>query len=68
MTDIAAQQTQFGAPPRQRTRHFFGTMGAAMRRTSQWLETRRNALADIEIRRAHRLMAERPNVRGWHCD
>lgn len=68
MTDIAAHHAQFGAPRRQHALHFFGTMGAAMRRTSQWLETRRNVLADIEIRRAHRFVAERPNMHGWHCD
>ncbi len=74
MTDITAQEAQiaqiaqFGAPRRQHARHFFGTMGAAMRRTSQWLETRRNVLADTEIRRTHRSRMERPYVRGWHCD
>ncbi len=38
---------------RKQARRFFGTMGAAMRRTSRWLDTRQNERADVVIRRAH---------------
>jgi hypothetical protein len=38
---------------RKQARRFFGTMGAAMRRTSRWMEARSNARADAVIRRAH---------------
>jgi hypothetical protein len=38
---------------RKQARRFFGTMGAAMRRTSRALETRRNERTDATIRRAH---------------
>jgi hypothetical protein len=38
---------------RRQARRFFGSMGATMRRTSRWLDTRRNARADATIRRAH---------------
>ena len=38
---------------RKQARRFFGTMGAAMRRTSRVLETRRNERTDYAIRRAH---------------
>jgi hypothetical protein len=38
---------------RKQARRFFGTMGAAMRRTSRWMEARSNARADAIIRRAH---------------
>jgi hypothetical protein len=38
---------------RKQARRFFGTMGAAMRRTSRALETRRNERTDYTIRRAH---------------
>ena len=31
---------------RKQARRFFGTMGAAMRRTSRWLDTRQNERAD----------------------
>ena len=44
MTNIAA---------RKQARRFFGSMGAAMRRTSRWLDTRHNERADAAIRRAH---------------
>ena len=37
---------------RKQARRFFGTMGAAMRRTSRYLETRRNERTDATIRRA----------------
>ena len=37
---------------RKQARRFFGTMGAAMRRTSRYLETRRNERTDQTIRRA----------------
>jgi hypothetical protein len=38
---------------RKQARRFYGTMGAAMRRTSRWLEARRNERTDATIRRAH---------------
>ena len=38
---------------RKQARRFFGSMGATMRRTSRWLETRRNDRTDAMIRRAH---------------
>jgi hypothetical protein len=38
---------------RKQARRFYGTMGAAMRRTSRWLEDRRNERTDAAIRRAH---------------
>jgi hypothetical protein len=44
MTNVAA---------RKQARRFYGTMGAAMRRTSRWLEARRNDRTDATIRRAH---------------
>lgn len=37
---------------RKQARRFFGSMGA-MRRTSRWLDTRRDPRADRTIRRAH---------------
>ena len=43
MTRIAA---------RKQARRFFGTMGATMRRTSSWMEARRNERTDATIRRA----------------
>ena len=43
MTSIAA---------RRQARRFFGTMGATMRRTSRWVETR-NERVDVLIRRVH---------------
>jgi hypothetical protein len=36
---------------RMQARRFFGAMGAAMRRTSRWLDTRQIERADILIRR-----------------
>ena len=44
MTNIAA---------RKQARRFFGSMGATMRRTSRWLETRGDERTDVTIRRAH---------------
>ena len=44
MTNVAA---------RKQARRFFGSMGATMRRTSRWLDTRRSDRADSTIRRAH---------------
>ncbi len=44
MTNVAA---------RKQARRFYGTMGAAMRRTSRWLEARRDEQNDVTIRRAH---------------
>jgi hypothetical protein len=44
MTSVAA---------RKQARRFFGTMGAAMRRTSRWLDNRQNERADVMIRRTH---------------
>ena len=44
MTNVAA---------RKQARRFYGTMGAAMRRTSRWLEARRDERTDATIRRAH---------------
>ena len=38
---------------RKQARRFFGSMGATMRRTSRWLDTRRNDRADSTIRRTH---------------
>jgi hypothetical protein len=49
MTSIAA---------RKQARRFFGTMGATMRRTSRYLETRRNELTDHTIRRVYEHPAE----------
>jgi hypothetical protein len=43
MTRIAA---------RKQARRFFGTMGATMRRTSQWMEVRRSDRADATMRHA----------------
>lgn len=37
---------------RRQARRFFGSMGATMRRTSRWLDTRRDARADATMRRA----------------
>lgn len=42
-----------GVATRKHARRFFGTMGAAMRRTSRWMEAQSNARADAVIRRAH---------------
>ena len=44
MTNIAA---------RKQARRFYGSMGATMRRTSRWLDTRRDDRADTTIRRAY---------------
>ena len=44
MTSIAA---------RKQARRFFGTMGAAMRRTSRGIETRRDERVDTLIRHGH---------------
>lgn len=41
MTNIAA---------RKQARRFYGTMGAAMRRTSRWLEAQRGARTDAPLR------------------
>jgi hypothetical protein len=38
---------------RKQARRFFGSMGATMRSTSRWLDTRRDPRADRTIRRAH---------------
>jgi hypothetical protein len=38
---------------RKQARRFFGTMGATMRRTSRWMEARRNERTDYTFRRAH---------------
>jgi hypothetical protein len=44
MTNVAA---------RKQARRFYGTMGAAMRRTSRWLEAPRNERTDVTLRRMH---------------
>ncbi len=41
------------AAARKQARRFFGSMGATMRRTSRWHDTRRDARADVAIRRAY---------------
>ena len=45
---------------RKQARRFFGSMGATMRRTSRWPETRRNERTDATIRRAHGYPESRP--------
>ena len=54
MTNVAA---------RKQARRFFGAMGATMRRTSRWLDTRTVTRADVTIRRAHALRATQVDVR-----
>jgi hypothetical protein len=43
MTSIAA---------RKQARRFYGTMGAAMRRTSRWMDVRGSDRTDVAIRHA----------------
>jgi hypothetical protein len=50
---------------RRQARRFFGTMGAAMRRTSRWLESRQNERADIVIRRTYSLFSVPADARIW---
>ena len=50
---------------RKQARRFFGTMGAAMRRTSRWLETRQNERADIVIRRTYSVFSVPADARMW---
>ena len=38
---------------RKQARRFYGTMGAAMRRTTRWTDSRRNEGIDALIRRMH---------------
>jgi hypothetical protein len=38
---------------RKQARRFFGSMGATMRRTSRWHDTRRDTRADTAIRPVH---------------
>ena len=38
---------------RKQARRFYGTMGAAMRRTSRWLDARRTERTDVMIRHAY---------------
>ena len=42
---------------RKQARRFFGTMGAAMRRTSRWLDTRQSERADLVVRRTYSVFA-----------
>jgi len=51
---------------RKQARRFYGTMGAAMRRTSRYLETRRNERADVTIRRTHEF-AVKFDERGYRA-
>jgi hypothetical protein len=50
---------------RKQARRFFGTMGAAMRRTARWLETRQNERADIVIRRTYSVFSVPADARMW---
>jgi hypothetical protein len=54
-----------GIAARKQARRFFGTMGAAMRRTSRWMEARRDARADAVVRRGHGLMTVKFDARVW---
>lgn len=54
MTNVAA---------RKQARRFFGAMGATMRRTERWLDTRTVTRADVTTRRAHALRAIQVDVR-----
>jgi hypothetical protein len=54
-----------GIAARKQVRRFFGTMGAAMRRTSRWLEARSHSRADTAIRRVHGLTTVRFDARTW---
>jgi hypothetical protein len=54
-----------GIATRKHARRFFGTMGAAMRRTSRWVETRSHARADAVIRRAHVFATVKFDARMW---
>jgi hypothetical protein len=56
MTSVAA---------RKQARRFFGTMGAAMRRTSRWLETRQSERADLVIRRTYSVFSVPADARMW---
>jgi len=38
---------------RKQARRFYGTMGAAMRRTSRWLEAPHSERTDVILRRMH---------------
>ena len=51
---------------RKQARRFYGTMGAAMRRTSRYLETRRNERTDVTIRRTHEF-AVKFDERGYRA-
>ena len=50
---------------RKQARRFFGTMGAAMRRTSRWLDTRQNERADVVIRRTYSIFSVPADARMW---
>ena len=50
---------------RKQARRFFGTMGAAMRRTSRWLETRQNERAELVIRRTYSVFSVPADARMW---
>jgi len=50
---------------RKQARRFFGTMGAATRRTSRWLDTRQNERADVVLRRAHSVFAVPADAGMW---
>jgi hypothetical protein len=50
---------------RKQARRFFGTMGAAMRRTSRWLETRQNERAELAIRRTYSVFSVPADARMW---
>ena len=53
---------------RKQARRFFGTMGAAMRRTSRWLDTRQNERADVVIRRTYSIFSVPADARMWRAD
>jgi hypothetical protein len=50
---------------RKQARRFFGAMGAAMRQTSRWLDTRSPLRTDTVIRRAGDLREIRFDARAW---
>jgi hypothetical protein len=47
------ETTMTNTAARKQARRFYGTMGAAMRRTTRWLEARRDERIDATIRRSH---------------
>ena len=50
---------------RKQARRFFGTMGAAMRRTSRGLDTRENERPDMVIRRTYSVFSVPADARMW---